>query len=131
MKVDGNNYSGTELNHMLHTLIEFDRLVKSLSRMGLNPNIVEAILGCGLAQRSDFEVPDKLDSLAGRLQGLGHEIVSTTKDEEHGLYEMSARSATHGQRRFKVNFELIQTVELRQLRRLLHRPDLTPLRAKR
>ncbi len=118
VKVDGNAYSGTELNHMLHALIEFDRLVKSLSRVGLDPEVVEAILGSDLTERSDFEVPDKLEALAGRLTGLGHEVVSTAKDEEHGLYEMTARSATHGQRRFRVNFELSQMVELRQLRRL-------------
>jgi len=118
VKVDGSAYSGTELNHMLHSLIEFDRLVKSLSRVGLDPDVAEAILGSGLAERSDFEIRDKLDALAGRLETLGHEVVSTAKDEEHGLYEMTARSATHGQRRFKVNFELIQMVELRQLHRL-------------
>ena len=57
VKVDGNTYSGTELHHVLHALIEFDQLVKSLSRMGLAPDIVEEILGSGLAARTDFEFP--------------------------------------------------------------------------
>jgi DNA gyrase subunit B len=51
--------------------------------------------------------------------------VSTSRDEEHGLYELIVRSATHGQREFRVNFELVQTVEYRQLRRLL--PDVAKL----
>jgi len=125
VKANGTSYSGTELNHMLHALIEFDQLVKSLSRMGLGRDVIEAILNCDLTERSDFEVPDKLEELAGRLGVLGHKVVSTTKDEEHGLYELTARSATHGQRKFKVNFGLIQMVELRQLRRM--QPTVAPL----
>jgi DNA gyrase subunit B len=125
VKVNGKIYSGTELNHVLHALIEFDQLIKSLSRLGLDRGVVEAILACGLTERADFESMDKLAQLSERIESLGHEVVTTAKDEEHGLYELIARSSSHGQRQFKVNFELIQTVELRQLRRL--QPTVAPL----
>ena len=56
---------------------------------------------------------------------LGHHVVNTSKDDEHGLYELVIRSGTHGQREFRINFELVQTVEYRQLSRL--RPDVSKL----
>jgi DNA gyrase subunit B len=63
--------------------------------------------------------------LLSRIAELGHEVESILEDQEHGLYELTARSATLGSRRFLINFELIQTVELRQLRRLF--PTIAPL----
>jgi DNA gyrase subunit B len=125
VKVDGKSYSGNELNHLLHALIDYDHWVRALSRMGLDRPTIEAILSCELEERTDFETQEKLDRLGDLLGVLGHEVVSTVKDEEHGLYELRARSASHGKREFRINFELIQTVELRRLRRLL--PQIAPL----
>jgi DNA gyrase subunit B len=124
VKVNGNAFSGQELSHLLHALIEYDRLVRSVSRLGLDRDVVEAILAGGLAGRADFERPDNLDALGQRLSALGHDVEATARDEEHGLYEMSVRSATHGRREFRVSFELIQSVEFRQLRRL--QPQIAP-----
>jgi DNA gyrase subunit B len=125
VRVDGKSYSGNELNHVLHALIEYDQLTRSLSRMGLDRGVVEAVLGSDLAERADFEGPDKLNNLSSGLAELGHEVISVVKDEEHGLYDLAARSSSHGKREFRVNFELIQAVELRRLRRL--RPEVAPL----
>jgi len=110
--------AGTELSHMLHALIDYDHLVKALARLGLDRDVVEAMLACELRERQDFETPHKLHALAERIQSRGHEVLSTVADEEHGLYELAGRSATHGKREFRISFELAQSVELRQLRRL-------------
>ena len=56
-----------------------------------------------------------------QFQQLGHEVVSTVADEEHGLYELIARSSVHGKREFRINFELVQSVEFRRLHR--QQPD--------
>jgi DNA gyrase subunit B len=121
----GRVFSGNELNHMMQALTEYDQFVRALSRLGLAPEVVEAILDGGVVERADFERVDKLAPLADRIQALGHDVLSTVRDEEHGLYEIVARSAAHGRREFRVNFELAQCVELRQLRRL--RPRIEPL----
>jgi DNA gyrase subunit B len=126
VKVDGESFSGNELHHMLHALIEYDRSMKALSRMGFDRGVIEATLDCGLAERADFQQADKLNELAERLGELGHEVSSILKDEEHDLFELVARSSSHGKREFKVNVELAQSVELRQLRGLL--PTVAPLR---
>ena len=87
--------------------------------------MTEAILASELSERVDFETVDKLNDLSTALTELGHDVVSVTKDEEHGLFALAARSSSHGKRDFTVNFELIQSVEFRRLRRL--RPDVGPL----
>jgi DNA gyrase subunit B len=121
----GGAVSGNELNHMLHALIDYDQYVRALSRMGFDREVVEVVLASGIEGRADFEGPEKLERLAERIGALGHEIVSTVKDEEHGLYELVARSASHGRREFRIDFELAGSVELRHLRRL--RPAIAPL----
>ena len=120
VQVPGNGavYSGTELNHLMHALIDYDQYMRSLERMGLDRPTVEMLLQRGLHDRQAFERPEGLEELVPELERLGHQVMSTSRDEEHGLFELIVRSATHGQREFRVNFELVQTVEYRQLRRL-------------
>ncbi len=127
VRAGGQTFAGTQLSHVLHSLIEYDQLIRGLARMGLDRRVIEAVLACGLAERSDFERPGKLDELAGKIAGLGHDVISAVKDEEHGLYELVGRSSSHGMREFRINFELIQAVEFRQLRRLC--PVVAPLTA--
>ena len=132
VQVPGNGavYSGTELNHLMHALIDYDQYMRSLERMGLDRPTVEMLLERGLGERQAFEKPESLDDLVPEIERLGHQVMSTARDEEHGLYELIVRSATHGQREFRINFELVQTVEYRHLRRLqkdvskLHHPSL-------
>ena len=121
----GQVYSATELNHLMHTLIDYDQFMKSLERLGLDRPTVEVLLGHGLSDRHDFENAEKLDDLLSDLGELGHQVVNTARDEEHDLYELILRSGTHGQREFRINFELVQTVEYRKLLRL--RPDVAKL----
>jgi len=125
VKANGKSYAGNELHHLLRALIDYDQLIRSLSRMGLDRGMIEAVLATGLVERDAFETPHKLETLSVKLSELGHDVISVVKDEEHGLYELSARSSSHGKREFTINFELAQTVELRRLRRLL--PDVRPL----
>jgi DNA gyrase subunit B len=121
----GLDCSGPALNHLMHALIEYDHYVKSIERLGVDRGTVELVLAQGLTERSDFEGPAKVDALVPGLEALGHHVVGTARDEEHGLYELAVRSGTRGQREFRVNFELVQSVEYRQLRRLL--PDVAKL----
>ena len=127
VRVPGNgaSYSGPELNHLLHALIEYDHFVRALDRMGLDRATVELVLKQGVTERAEFEKPDALEALQPAIEALGHRVASIDKDEEHGLYEMSVRSGQRGQREFRLNFELVQTVEYRQLRRL--RPSVEKL----
>ncbi len=111
-------YSGIELNHLLHSLIDQNTYMKSLERLGVDPEVVEALLASDIAERADFETPAKLEAFALKIEQLGHQVVGTTKDEEHGLYRTHVRSSGRSQRDYPIDLELVQSGEFRQLKRL-------------
>ena len=47
---NGTVYSGTELNHLLHSLIEYDQYMRSLERLGVDRRTVELLMRRGLAE---------------------------------------------------------------------------------
>ncbi len=114
----GETYSGNELHHLLHALIDQDNYLKSLERLGVDRDVVEALLASDIAERADFETPAKLEAFAGSIEQLGHQVIGTTKDEEHGLYRTTVRSSGRSQRSYSVDLSLVQSAEFRQLKRL-------------
>jgi DNA gyrase subunit B len=115
----GRAFAGKELLHLLNALIEWDHHLGAVERLGVGRDVAEAILDCGLFDRADFETKDKLEALSARVEALGHQVLSTDRDEEHGLFELELREVARGQREVRVNLEMAQAVEMRQLRRLL------------
>ena len=124
-------FAGTELHHLLQSLIDYDQYLTAIERMGIDRKSVELILDGGIEDRKDFEDKVKLERLGQRLTALGHDVGSAEKDEEHGLLQLRVRSSGRGRREFLVNLELWQAVEMRQLRKLhptiaaLAQPSLT------
>ena len=114
---NGVKYADTELAHLLDTLHEHDTLVGSMRRLGIDRNVTEHLLKTAIDSREDFEQAEALEEFRVEVEELGHQVGAIVKDEEHGLYELVVRSK-HGQREYKINFELIQTVEFRKLKRL-------------
>ena len=111
-------YSGSELNHLLHSLIDQGTYMKSLDRLGVDHDVMEALLASDIAERADFQTPAKLEVFALKIEQLGHQVLGTTKDEEHGLYRTHVRSSGRSQRNYAIDLELVQTGEFRQLKRL-------------
>ncbi len=114
----GETYSGNELHHLLHALIDQDNYMKSLERVGVDRDVIEALLVSDISERADFESPAKLEAFAAKLEALGHQNLGTTKDEEHGLFRTSVRSAGRSQRGYVIDLSLVQSAEFRQLKRL-------------
>jgi len=114
----GETYSGNELHHLLQSLIDQDNYLASLARLGIDQDVVEALLKSDIAERADFEAPDKLEAFALEIEKLGHGVQGTTKDEEHGLYRTAVRSAGRSQRNYLIDLELVQSGEFRQLKPL-------------
>ncbi|HEX4825962.1 MAG TPA: DNA topoisomerase (ATP-hydrolyzing) subunit B [Candidatus Polarisedimenticolaceae bacterium] len=118
VEAGGRVISGTELHHLLQSLIDHDQYLGAIERMGIDPGSVEAILDGGIDARTDFESRAKLEALGARLAALGHDVSAPEPDEEHGLLQLRVRSAVRGRREFFVNLELWQAVEMRQMRKL-------------
>src|SRR5262249_4727622 len=114
----GRVVTGTELHHLLQSLIDHDKYLSAIERMGIDRGSVEAILELGHGSRADLEDKAKVEALAQKLAALGHDVSAPERDEEHGLYQLRVRSAARGRREFLVNLELWQTVEMRQMWKL-------------
>jgi DNA gyrase subunit B len=114
----GRTFSGKELHRLLRGLIDYDHYLVSLGRVGVDRSVAEAVLAAGLAERADFENRDKLEALAAELEAAGHSVQSIERDEEHGLFEAEVRPSSPGRKEVRVNWELAQSAEMRQLRRL-------------
>ncbi|HEX6853056.1 MAG TPA: DNA topoisomerase (ATP-hydrolyzing) subunit B [Candidatus Polarisedimenticolaceae bacterium] len=114
----GKSVDGTSLHHLLQALIDQEQYLTALERMGIDRRTVESMLDGGITDKADFGDREKMDALGARIAELGHEVSASDPDEEHGLLQLHVRAANLGRREFKVNLELWQTVEMRQLRRL-------------
>jgi DNA gyrase subunit B len=118
VEAGGRVVSGTELHHLLQSLIDHDQYLSAIERMGIDRASVELILEACTGHRSDLEDKAKLEALGERLAALGHDVTAAEPDEEHGLFQLRVRSAARGRREFLVNLELWQTVEMRQMWKL-------------
>ena len=111
-------FAGNELHHLLQSLIDYDHNIAALARMGIDREVVEAILAT-VSDRTLFESQEKLSQLGEALESRGQTVLSQEKDETHdGLYELVARARTGGRRNYRIGLELWQAVEMRHLRRL-------------
>jgi DNA gyrase subunit B len=117
---EGKELSGAELHNLMRAMIDYESAMSAVLRLGLDRQVVEAVLDAVGGGKTDFEGTEKLDALAGRLAGMGHEPQGVEIDPEHeGYHRLLVRPGTPGRRDFLVNVALIQAVEMRQLRRLL------------
>jgi len=113
----GKEFAGQELYHLLHSLIEYDQHMRSIERMGIERDVIEIVLRAGLVGE-DFHNREKIENIAERIQALGHEILSFHTVEGSGLNELHVRSTSRGKREYRINVELVQAVEMRQIRRI-------------
>jgi DNA gyrase subunit B len=122
----GKSVDGTSLHHLLQALIDQEQYLTALERMGIDRRTVEVMLDGGITDKGDFADRAKMDALGARVAELGHEVSGADRDEEHGLLQLHVKAANLGRRDFKVNLELWQSVEMRQLRRL--QPSIAELK---
>ncbi len=68
---DGPGIVGNELNHLMHSLIDYDQYVKSLERLGVDRGTVELVLGQGLAERGGLRGTAQARRARRRDRGAG------------------------------------------------------------
>jgi DNA gyrase subunit B len=116
----GRSLSGNELHHLLQALIEYDHAMETMGLIGPNREVVELLLRSGLAERTDFSDKGRLETVAEEIAQMGHRVFDVEEDDDHdGLFRFRVRASDLGQREYWVGVELVQAVEMRQLRRLI------------
>ncbi len=109
---------GESLRKMLGNLMEYDRLLESLEKRGFDGQVIEAMLACDVKEKEDLADRDKLETLSGSIEKLGHTVYGIDRDEEHNLLSMSVLLLTKGKREMIVDLELISTAEFRKIKSL-------------
>jgi DNA gyrase subunit B len=116
---EGRRLEGNEFHHLLQALIDYDHAMDILALIGPNRETVELLLASGLSERADFVDRVRLQTVADAIEAMGHQVGEVREDDDHdGLYCFRVRAADLGQREYRVGVELVQSVEMRQLRRL-------------
>jgi DNA gyrase subunit B len=112
-------FIGTELHHLLQDLIDYDHLIETMGRYGVGRRVVETLLDVPDSRnREFFETKENLDRLAEAFAEHGHEVRAVDQRQDTGLYGIDLRSSDQHRKRFRVNFETAQMVEMRKLRHL-------------
>ncbi len=109
---------GDNLRKVLGNLMEYDRLMESLEKRGFDGQVIEAMLSCDVKEKEDLADRDKLETLSGAIEKIGHTVYGIDRDEEHNLLSMSVLLITKGKREMVIDLDLISTAEFRKIKTL-------------
>src|SRR5687767_424866 len=82
---DGGEIFGETLERSLQKMIGYRKLLQQVTRRGIPPEIVTALLQMDARDKSFFEQKEKLDMLAARMT-TPVRTVAVNRDEEHNAY---------------------------------------------
>ena len=112
---DGGELFGETLEHRLQRMMSYRKLLQQVTRRGLPPEIVNALLQMDARDKSFFETSDRLEILSARMT-TPNRTVSVGRDEEHNAFFLDVEDRTHGYpRRFVLGVDFISSGEYRTL----------------
>ena len=92
---DGGDVSGADLERLLHGLIAFRNIVKTVERRGHARDVIEALLDRDARSRSFFDNQEALQGLAEQLTTPVRDV-SLQRDEEHNAWLLKIDDRTTG-----------------------------------
>jgi len=114
----GKELYGSRLVSMLNRLVKFFEQVEKLSRRGVSPRFIQALMLNGITQRSQFKDREFMENLFVRLGEEGFAVNDVRVGEEEGFYLFSVTETKNGGQRFHIDWEFVSSPELRQLMKL-------------
>jgi DNA gyrase subunit B len=112
---DGPELFGETLEHRLQRMIAYRKLLQQVTRRGIPPEIVTALLQMDARDKSFFEMKDRLEVLAARMT-TPNRTVSVGRDDEHNAFFLDIEDRSHGYpRRFVLGVDFISSGEYRTL----------------
>ncbi|HXX33476.1 MAG TPA: DNA topoisomerase (ATP-hydrolyzing) subunit B [Thermodesulfobacteriota bacterium] len=105
-----------KLASLLERLTRYIDFINRLQNKGYPRSLLKILLEEGVRTKAVFEEKGKVAHLQKRLQKAGFEVFDLAWDEEHNLYGFEVQEANGGsERRARVHYDLIGSVEYRQL----------------
>jgi DNA gyrase subunit B len=112
---DGGELFGEALEHRLQRMIAYRKLLQQVTRRGMPPEIVTALLYTDARDKSYFETKDRLDVLCQRMTTPSR-TVNVGRDDEHNAFFLDIEDRSHGYpRRFVLGVDFISSGEYRTL----------------
>ncbi len=112
----GKKLTDKRLGNLLDKISRYHDFMQRLQNKGYPRSLVRVLLEEGVRTKAVFEEKGKLAELQKRLQKGGLEVFDTYWDEEHNLFGFEIQEGNgRGEKRTKVHWDLIASVEYRQL----------------
>ncbi|HET9191559.1 MAG TPA: DNA topoisomerase (ATP-hydrolyzing) subunit B [Vicinamibacterales bacterium] len=112
---DGSELFGETLEYRLQRMIGYRKLLQQVTRRGIPPEIVTALLQMDARDKSFFETKDRLEVLSARMT-TPNRTVTVGRDDEHNAFFLDIEDRSHGYpRRFVLGVDFISSGEYRTL----------------
>ena len=103
------------LSLLLEKIYTYHDLIQRIQKKGYTRSLSKFLLENGVRNKSTFEEKGRIADLQKRLRKSGFEVFDLTWDEEHNLYGFEVQESNGKDARTRVHWELIASVEYRQL----------------
>jgi DNA gyrase subunit B len=116
VRQSGKKLTEKRLVTLLDKISRYHDFVQRLQNKGYPPSLLRVLLDQGVRTKVVFEEKGKLGDLQKCLKKEGFEVFDTYWDEEHNLFGFEIQESNErGERRSRVHWDLIASVEYRQL----------------
>jgi DNA gyrase subunit B len=116
----GKKLTDKKLGSLMEKMILYHDLMKRIQNKGYPPSLLTALLENGIRNKATFEEKGKVMDLQKRLRKSGFEVFDLYWDEEHNLYGFEVQESNGKDLRGKVHWDLIASVEYRNLYQVYH-----------
>src|SRR5687768_6596702 len=112
---DGAELFGETLEHRLQKMMGYRKLLQQVTRRGMPPEIVTALLHGDARDKSFFDTKERLEVLSQRMT-TPNRTVNVGRDDEHNAFFLDVEDRSHGYpRRFVLGVDFISSGEYRTL----------------
>jgi DNA gyrase subunit B len=112
---DGSEIVGDALQRYLQRMMSYRKQIQQVTRRGIAPDIVSALLQFDARDKSFLEQRDKLDVIALRMT-TPIRTVAVHRDDEHNTFELTIEDRSQGYpRKSKVGIDFLGSGEYRTL----------------
>src|SRR5687767_1295428 len=112
---DGAELFGETLEHRLQKMMGYRKLLQQVTRRGMPPEIVTALLHGDARDKSFFDTKERLEVLSQRMT-TPNRTVTVGRDDEHNAFFLDIEDRSHGYpRRFVLGVDFISSGEYRTL----------------
>jgi DNA gyrase subunit B len=116
----GRKLTDKKLGSLLEKMTLYHDLIQRIQNKGYPRSLLASLLEDGIRNKSTFEEKGKVMDLQKHLRKSGFEVFDLHWDEEHNLYGFEVQESTGKDLRGKVHWDLVASVEYRNLYQLHH-----------